>query len=338
MIKNKNITLKKIQELLKTPQQSLAKEFSPYFCRYYSRYGHPKKFNNYLRFCQHLFSITKAKDARVLDLGCGFGLLSILLSLEGAREVVGYDLNTEKIILFKKFIQYFGEEPQNVKPLLGDSVKIDFPDQTFDVVIANEVFSHIRDCDTSLREVFRVLKPGGRFLVRDGNNSVFLPGRMKRRRFWKRVERGPVEPSWYRSTDIPLPYVEIRKKMIMDQFPRMDDGRIEWLSKETAGMHGNEIIEAVKEFENSGKTIRKPKFPYRNPVTGEYPEREINPFIFKSDLKKLGFKVSFVPYFYPGTFNDFEMAVKTIFFWIESYLPRTHLFLSPGFAVLGIKK
>ena len=337
MIENINITIKKIQELLRTPKQSLEKEFSPYFCRYYVRYGHPKKFDGYLRFCQHLFSITKAKDARVLDLGCGFGLLSILLSLEGAREVVGYDLNTEKITLFKKFIQYLGEEPQNVKPLLGDSVKIDFPGQTFDVVIANEVFSHIRDCDTSLQEVFRVLKPGGRFLVRDGNNRLFFPGRMKRRRFWKRIERGPVETHWFRSTDIPIPYVEIRKKMIMEQFPQIDYRRIEWLSKETAGMYCNEIIEAVKKFENNGKTIHKPKFPYRNPMTGEYPEREIDPLIFKKNLKKLGFKVSFVPYFYPGAFNSFEIAVKTSFFWIDKYLPIGHLFLNPGFAILGTK-
>lgn len=337
MIENKNMTLKKIQELLRTPQQTLEKEFSPYFCRYYARYGHPKKFDGYLRFSQHLFMITKGKDAKVLDLGCGFGLLSILLRLWGAREVIGYDLNTEKITLFKKLVQYLGEEVQNVKPLFGDSAKIDFPDQTFDVVIANEVLSHLRDCDSSLQEVFRVLKPGGRFLIRDGNSSLFLPGRMKRRGFWKRVECGPVDPQWYRSTDLPLPYYEIRKRMIMEHFPQMDDERIEWLSKETAGMYGTEMIEAVKEFENNGKIIPRPEFPYRNPVTGEYPEKEINPFMIKKELKKLGFKASFVPYFYPGTFNDFEMIVKTIFFWIEKYLPKIHLFLSPGFAVLGIK-
>jgi len=336
-MENTNPTIKKIYELLRTPQQSLSEEFSPYFCRYYSRYSHPKKFEGYLKFCQHIFSITDAKDARVLDLGCGFGLLSILLSLEGAGEVVGYDLNTEKITLFKKFMDYLGEEVQNVIPVLGDSVKIDFPDQTFDVVIANEVISHLRDCETSLKEIFRVMRPGGRFIVRDGNNGLFLPGRLQRRRFWKRIERGPIDPSWFRSTDIPLPYVEIREKMITDQFPQMNYGRIKWLSKETAGMYGSEIIEAVKRFEINRKTIEKPNFSYRNPLTGEYPEKEINPFIFRKNLKTFGFKVAFVPYFYPGPLNNYEMAIKTFFFYIDKCLPTVHLFLNPGFAILGKK-
>jgi ubiquinone/menaquinone biosynthesis C-methylase UbiE len=336
-IENIDLTIRKIQELLRAPQQFLEEEFSPYFCRYYVRYSHPKKFEGYLRFCKHLFSVTEARNAKILDLGCGFGLLSILLGLEGAKEVVGYDLNMEKIHLFNKFIGYLGEEVKNVKPLLGDSVRIEFPALTFDVVIANEVFSHIRDCDTSLREVFRVLKPGGRFLVRDGNNSLFLPGRIKRRRFWRRIEHGPVEPAWFRSTDVPFPYSQIRKKMIADQFPEVDNKQIEMLSRETAGLYGREIIEMVMKFENNGKIIQKPKFPYRNPITGEFPEREINPFVFSKRLKKLGFEVSFVPYFYPGPLNDFEMAVKTFFFWIDKYIPKAHLFLNPGFAILGTK-
>ena len=84
-----------------------------------------------------------------------------------------------------------------MKPVLGDSSKIEYPDEYFDVVIANETFSHVREIEESIREVYRVLKPGGTLLIRDGNNSLFLLGKMKRRRFWRRIEQGPVDPSWF---------------------------------------------------------------------------------------------------------------------------------------------
>jgi hypothetical protein len=33
-----------------------------------------------------------------------------------------------------------------------------------------------------------------------------------------------------------------------------------------------------------------------------------------------------------------EMAVKQFYYWIEKYFPIAHLFISPGFAILGVKK
>ena len=128
----------KIQQLLQKPRTFIEKEFSPYFYRYSGRYSNPVKFKGYLELCRQIFLATKAKDALVLDLGCGFGLMAILVGLYGAKEVIGYDLNTEKIDLFKKFVECLGKKVQNVKPLLGDSSRIDSPDGFFDVVITNE--------------------------------------------------------------------------------------------------------------------------------------------------------------------------------------------------------
>jgi len=55
-------------------------------------------------------------------------------------------------------------------------------------------------------------------------------------------------------------------------------------------------------------------------------------------LEKEGFKVSFIPHFYSSSFSDIEMAIKRLFYWMERSIPVGHLFLSPGFALLGIKK
>ena len=330
--------IERLRELLNSPRSYLEKEFSFYFYRYLGRYGNPLKFDGYVDLCRYLFSITKAEDASVLDLGCGFGMMATLFGLFGSQEVIGYDFNTEKIELFGKLLSHLGAEVKNVKPILGDSLKIQYPGEYFDVAVANEVFSHVREMEQSINEVHRVLKPEGRFLVRDGNNSLFLLGRIKRRAFWRRMEQGPVDPSWLRATDIPLPYFAIRQKMILDKFPQMDSLKIAFLSRSTAGMFGNEIYKAVNEFQNSGKISEQPRFRYRNPMTGEFPEKELNPFTLKHTLEKEGFKVSFIPHFYSSSFSDIEMAIKRLFYWMERSIPVGHLFLSPGFALLGIKK
>src|SRR4030042_1328432 len=212
MDRSSSKTIGQIQQLLQKSRTFIEGEFSPYFYRYFNRYSNPKKFDGYLGLCKYLFRVTKAKDAYVLDLGCGFGLMATIFGLYGSKEVIGYDLNVEKINLFKKLLLYLNPEIKNVKPVLGDSSKIEFPGEYFDVIIANETLSHVREIEETIREVYRVLKPGGSFLIRDGNNSLFPLGKIKRRRFWKRIEQGPIDPSWYRSTDIPLPYFEVRRK------------------------------------------------------------------------------------------------------------------------------
>ena len=264
--------------------------------------------------------------------------MATFFGLIGSREVVGYDLNTEKIELFQKLLLYLGPEIKNVKPFLGDSSKIEYPNGYFDVVVTNETLSHVREMEHTIEEIYRILKPGGRLLVRDGNNSLFLWGRVRRRMFWRKIEQGPVDPSSFRSTDIPLPFIEVRQKMILEKFPQMDREKIQLLSQETAGMFGNEIFEAVEKFEKTGRIPARPKFRYRNPMTGEFPEREINPFRLKMMLIKRGFEASFIPYFYSESFSGTEMMIKRFFYLMGRYISIFHLFLTPGFAILGEKK
>ena len=152
------------------------------------------------------------------------------------------------------------------------------------------------------------------------------------------VELGPIDPSSFRSTDIPLPYFEVRKKMIQERFPQMGLEKVNFLSRETSGMFGDEIYKSIYEFETGGVISERPKFRYRNPMTGEFPEKELNPFTIKCMLDKMGFEVCFIPHFYYASFGDIEMTMKRLFYWMEKYIPKGHLFLTPGFSLLGIKK
>jgi ubiquinone/menaquinone biosynthesis C-methylase UbiE len=56
---------------------------------------------------------------------------------------------------------------ENVTFVEGSAEKLDFPDDSFDVVISNGVFNLIPNKESALSEVFRLLKPGGRFMIAD---------------------------------------------------------------------------------------------------------------------------------------------------------------------------
>ena len=97
-----------------------------------------------------------------LDLGCGTGeMLKLILQKDIHKELYGIDLSEEMLAVAKSKL------PEQVKLLLGDSEALPFPDNAFDVVYCNDSFHHYPAPQNVLREVNRVLKPGGTFLMGD---------------------------------------------------------------------------------------------------------------------------------------------------------------------------
>ena len=97
-----------------------------------------------------------------LDLGCGTGeMLKLILQEDVGKELYGIDLSEKMLHVAKSKL------PEQVKLLLGDSEVLPFSDNTFDVVYCNDSFHHYPAPMNVLREVHRVLKPGGTFLMGD---------------------------------------------------------------------------------------------------------------------------------------------------------------------------
>lgn len=97
-----------------------------------------------------------------LDLGCGTGeMLKLILQEDTHKELCGIDLSEKMLAVAKSKL------PEQVKLILGDSESLPFSDNTFDVVYCNDSFHHYPAPQNVLREVYRVLKPGGTFLMGD---------------------------------------------------------------------------------------------------------------------------------------------------------------------------
>jgi SAM-dependent methyltransferase len=95
---------------------------------------------------------------KLLDCGCGPGTITRGLAARGAPgEVVGIDLEESQLEIGRKD----PEHPQNLTYVKAGVYQLPFPDAHFDAVFSHALFEHIAEPVAALREIKRVLKPGG---------------------------------------------------------------------------------------------------------------------------------------------------------------------------------
>ena len=104
-------------------------------------------------------------DLRILDVGCGPGFFSCILS-EMGHKVTGID-SSEGMLSFARA----NAEKLNVNPtyFIMDINSIDFPDDTFDIVISRNVTWTLEHPGEVYAEFKRLLKPGGKLIIYDAN-------------------------------------------------------------------------------------------------------------------------------------------------------------------------
>jgi len=114
-----------------------------------------------------------------LDVGCGVGLFGQWLAEAiGPRgRVVGIEPSLERVEAARAIV---GQGPvgSRLEFRVGDATKLDMPDATFDWIWCGDVLHHIQDTGVALREFARVVRPGGRIVVKESQllHGIFLPG------------------------------------------------------------------------------------------------------------------------------------------------------------------
>ena len=109
-----------------------------------------------------LAELEKENFSDLLDCGCGTApMLSLLQKKYPKKHYTGIDLTPEMIEVAR------AKHMPGVNLIVGDCEALPFPDESFDVVICCQSFHHYPNPQSFFNSVSRVLRPGGRLILRD---------------------------------------------------------------------------------------------------------------------------------------------------------------------------
>ena len=114
----------------------------------------------------NLNRINLSANSKVLDLGCGEGR-HIFGALDEYKDIycVGLDQDIPSLDVCKEGLVFFEELNTGSTIFIQGSVyNLPFEDDAFDLVICSEVLEHLDDYHAAIKEIYRVLKPQGKFL------------------------------------------------------------------------------------------------------------------------------------------------------------------------------
>ena len=107
------------------------------------------------------------EKGKVLEVGTGTGRIATTLAKYApGYEVIAVDLSKNMLCVAMENAKMLGVE-NRVEFLLGDAKTLPFHDNTFDMVFSHNMMHHVPEPGFMLREMARVLKPDGSFVLRD---------------------------------------------------------------------------------------------------------------------------------------------------------------------------
>lgn len=107
---------------------------------------------------------TKIKEPKIIDLGCGAGWLTNIVSSLGPT--IGVDFSTTAISEASK-------KYPNAKFIAADILHWDYPKEAFDIVISQEVIEHMQDQTAYLEVAYNLLHSGGYLILTTPNAKAF---------------------------------------------------------------------------------------------------------------------------------------------------------------------
>jgi SAM-dependent methyltransferase len=309
--------------------------YSPWFYEYCGSY--PSTAEKYVQYHSDLLALAgiSVEGKRVLDCGCGFAPTLILYGLFGAVELHGVEIHDPMVTTVLELTPLLPDRIRGRLHVVQGTVA-DLPqaDGSIDLVISNEALSHYLDTAAFLREVERVLAPGGTLIVADSNNALNPSRRREVFHLWERFETGFHAPE-REGIVSDKHYALKRYEIVREAFPELSHHDARDLALCTSGMTSTAVRAAAASFVNSRQ------FPEHRYVRGQVAvdpagqvlERLLNPFTVVRDLRALGLDAKAYGYWGGAAGNPAVRLANRVL----QTLSRATIWTTPSFRIVAVK-
>jgi len=128
---------------------------------------------------------------KVLDIGCGTGLLSLKFLTKADCSIMGIDSSQEMLSIFNDKIMKLGLS-YRIATKLEDAADLIFEENSFDIVASTVTLHHLKNKLPTIEKIHDILKPGGRFVLgdidMDTTGKITDPNRLLRLLEWLKEE------------------------------------------------------------------------------------------------------------------------------------------------------
>ncbi|MFL0100385.1 bifunctional demethylmenaquinone methyltransferase/2-methoxy-6-polyprenyl-1,4-benzoquinol methylase UbiE [Tenacibaculum maritimum] len=118
--------------------------------------------------------VGKNNPKKILDIATGTGDLAIMLAKTNPDKIIGLDISEGMLEVGKQKILN-AKLANTIEMVVGDSENMPFDNDTFDAITVSFGVRNFENLDKGLKEIKRVLKPGGTFVVLETSNPTKFP-------------------------------------------------------------------------------------------------------------------------------------------------------------------
>lgn len=119
-------------------------------------------------------SVQKENPSTILDIATGTGDLAIAMAKATSAKITGFDLSAGMLEVGKKKVAE-QKLDQQIEMIQGDAENMPFADHSFDVITVAFGVRNFENLEKGLTEIYRVLKPGGKFIILEFSQPESFP-------------------------------------------------------------------------------------------------------------------------------------------------------------------